>query len=56
MANMTQAKEQDMKHEIDNTVQDQDVIVLGTASMETRGEPGGFEGNGHQMIPVISEE
>jgi hypothetical protein len=45
-----------MQHDIDNTVEDQDVIVLGTASEETKGTGGSQESTGKHMGSAISEE
>lgn len=40
----------------ENAVQDQDVIVLGVASTETHGGPGGGELEGFKPILGISED
>jgi hypothetical protein len=58
MASMTKAnQETDMKQTNENAVQDQDVIELGVASVETKGGgiPGG-ETEGKLFMPGISDE
>jgi hypothetical protein len=45
-----------MRDNIDNTLKDEDVIELGVASIETKGDPGMTEGHGESFLPVISEE
>ena len=55
MAPMTQTdQETDMKDKIDNT-QNQDLIDLGVASVETKGPSGITEGLGFGASPGISD-
>jgi len=57
MASMTKAnQETDMKQTNENAVQDQDVIELGVASVETKGGGVAGETDGKPFFPGISEE
>jgi len=48
-------KETAMNHTNDST-REEDLIVLGVASVETKGNGGFVEANGVHISPVISEE